>query len=66
MQGLGGAGECGGRSQGEESRKASPCFPKKGGLYVIRMYRRIHICDYYHFIIGINRYRKNTIGKIQS
>ena len=35
-RGLGGASVVGGRSHGEELRKASPCFPTAGGLRSVR------------------------------
>ena len=40
LRGLGEAGANGGRSHGEECQKASPCFPTKGGPYVVHTHRR--------------------------
>ena len=42
-RGLGGASVVGGRSHGEERRKASPCFLRLAvrGPYVVRTYGRI-------------------------
>ena len=48
-RGLGGASVVGGRSHGEESRKASPCFLRLAvcGPYVVRTYGHLKypICN---------------------
>ena len=43
-RGLGGASVVGGRSHGEERRKASPCFLRLAvrGTYVVRTYGRLN------------------------
>ena len=39
LRGLGGFGTCGGSSHREEPRKASLCFPTKGGPYIFHTYK---------------------------